>query len=228
MVKSVKYVYPSMIVLSILSNIILVVFLSRKFKYKKYELVSMLMADVLGVVAGGILYTRILFGGFGFSSLGGVLGSLLFLYVYSLITKKDFKYIMILFMPSIPLMYAIGKIGCFVAGCCHGIEYSGLLSIMYSNSLVAPNGINLFPVQIIETIVFLIIFIFIIFKYLKSKMSIRLVMFEMILCGIFKFVLDFFRYSHNGKIVSANQIMCLVIIVVGIIYLIRVKKKIKE
>ena len=217
-----------MIALSILSNIILVVFLSRKFKYEKYELVSMLMADTLGIVVGGILYTRILFGGFGFSSLGGVLGSLLFLYVYSLVTKKDFKYIMILFMPSIPLMYAIGKIGCFVAGCCHGIEYSGLLSIMYSNSLVAPNGINLFPVQIIETIVFLIIFIFIIFKYLKSKMSIRLVMFEMILCGIFKFVLDFFRYSHNGKILSTNQIMCLVIIVVGIIYLIRVKKKIKE
>ena len=75
MVKSVKYVYPSMIVLSILSNIILVVFLSRKFKYKKYELVSMLMADVLGVVAGGILYTRILFGGFGFSSgVSGILG----------------------------------------------------------------------------------------------------------------------------------------------------------
>lgn len=222
-----KYVYPSMIVLSLIVNVIVVLIISRKFKYTVDELVSMLVMENIGIIGGGILYTYIFSKELGFSSLGGVMGGLIMLYLYSLLVKKDYKYMLILFMPSIPLMYAIGKIGCFVAGCCYGIPYDGIGHIVYHSSEVALLNTNLFPVQIVETIIFLIIFIYIISRYYKNKFSIKLIMIEIIVCGIAKFLLDFLRYEHTVKVVTSNQIMCLLLVIFSGIYLIRLNKKIK-
>lgn len=222
-----KYVYPSMIVLSLIVNVIIVLIISRKFKYNVDELVSMLVIDNIGIIGGGILYTYIFSKGFGFSSLGGVIGGLIMLYLYSLLVKKDYKYMLILFMPSIPLMYAIGKIGCFVAGCCYGIPYDGIGHIVYHSSEVALLNTNLFPIQIVETIIFLIIFIYVISRYYMNKFSIKLIMIEIIICGISKFLLDFLRYEHTIKLITSNQIMCLLLVIFSSIYLIRLNKKIK-
>ena len=222
-----KYVYPSMIVLSLIVNVIVVLIISRKFKYTVDELVSMLVMENIGIIGGGILYTYIFSKELGFSSLGGVIGGLIMLYLYSLLVKKDYKYMLILFMPSIPLMYAIGKIGCFVAGCCYGIPYDGIGHIVYHSSEVALLNTNLFPIQIVETIIFLIIFIYIISRYYKNKFSIKLIMIEIIICGISKFLLDFLRYEHTIKLITSNQIMCLLLVIFSSIYLIRLNKKIK-
>ena len=222
-----KYVYPSMIVLSLIVNVIVVLIISRKFKYTVDELVSMLVMENIGIIGGGILYTYIFSKELGFSSLGGVMGGLIMLYLYSLLVKKDYKYMLILFMPSIPLMYAIGKIGCFVAGCCYGIPYDGIGHIVYHSSEVALLNTNLFPIQIVETIIFLIIFIYVISRYYKNKFSIKLIMIEIIMCGIAKFLLDFLRYEHTVKLITSNQIMCLLLVIFSSIYLIRLNKKIK-
>ena len=222
-----KYVYPSMIILSLIVNVIIVLIISRKFKYNVDELVSMLVIDNIGIIGGGILYTYIFSKELGFSSLGGVMGGLIMLYLYSLLVKKDYKYMLILFMPSIPLMYAIGKIGCFVAGCCYGIPYDGIGHIVYHSSEVALLNTNLFPIQIVETIIFLIIFIYVISRYYMNKFSIKLIMIEIIICGISKFLLDFLRYEHTIKLITSNQIMCLLLVIFSSIYLIRLNKKIK-
>lgn len=209
-------------------NVLLVLLISKKFKYPFYEIVSMVVIDAMGIVFGGLLYTYIFSGSLGFSSLGGMFGGLLGLFVYSILLKKNFKYVLILFMPSIPLMYAIGKIGCFVAGCCHGIPYDGIGHIVYVNSKVAVLNIPLFPVQIVESFVFFMIFIYVISRYLKNLISIKLIMKEIIICSIAKLLLDFFRYDHVIKIITTNQIMCLVLIVISCIYLYFLKKRVKE
>jgi phosphatidylglycerol:prolipoprotein diacylglycerol transferase len=216
-----------MFILSLIANVLLVVLLSRKFKYKIDELVSMLVVENVGILGGGMLYTYIFSKSFGMSSLGGIIGGLLLLYVYTLISKKDYKYVLILFMPSIPLMYAIGKIGCFVAGCCYGIPYNGIGHVTYHNSLVAPLDVNLFPIQIVETIVFLLIFIYVVSRYYKNKFSIKLVMKEIIICGIAKLLLDFLRFEHTTKLFTVNQFMCLVLIFVSSIYYIKLSKRVR-
>jgi phosphatidylglycerol:prolipoprotein diacylglycerol transferase len=216
-----------MIILSIIPNVIVVILLSKKFKYTKEEIVSMLLVDTVGIVMIGLIYTKILYGYFGFSSLGGMLGGLLFLYIYSLMFKKDYKYILILFMPSIPLMYAIGKIGCFVAGCCYGIPYDGIFHVVYESGNFVLSGMKLFPIQIVETIVFLLIFICVISKYVKDKMNIKMVMIEIIICGLAKLLLDFLRYDYVSKLFTSNQIMCLILVIASVIYLFRLKKNAK-
>jgi prolipoprotein diacylglyceryltransferase len=209
-------------------NVALVLLISKKFKYPFYEIVSMVVIDAMGIVFGGLLYTYIFSGSLGFSSLGGMFGGLLGLFVYSILLKKNFKYVLILFMPSIPLMYAIGKIGCFVAGCCHGIPYDGIGHIVYVNSKVAVLNTSLFPVQIVESFVFFIIFIYVISRYLKNLISIKLIMKEIIICGLAKLLLDFFRYDHVSSFITVNQIMCLVLILLSFIYLFFLIRKVKE
>ena len=63
--------------------------------------------------------------------------------------------------------------------------------------------------------------------YEGSKFSIKLIMIEIIICGISKFLLDFLRYEHTIKLITSNQIMCLLLVIFSSIYLIRLNKKTK-
>ena len=80
------------------------------------------------------------------------------------------------------------------------------------------NGLNikLFPIQIVETITFLIIF-FILHKLRNNKYIIYI---TIIICALSKFLLDFLRYEHIKKVISTNQIFSLILISITIILLI--------
>ena len=68
----------------------------------------------------------------GLSSYGALLGILIIIFVYAKQYKQNYKKILMSTIPAIPLMYAIGKIGCFLTGCCHGIKYEGMFNIVYN------------------------------------------------------------------------------------------------
>ena len=123
------------------------------------------------------------------------------------------------FMPSIPLMYAIGKTGCLMAGCCHGIGYGGWGHIVYCHSPAAPAGVALFPVQLTETIVFSLIFVFMLYKTARSKFDIPVLGISFILSGTGKFTLDFLRMSHTGQFISINQWFSIFFILIGLLML---------
>ena len=88
-----------------------------------------------------------------FSSLGAVFGEFISVVIFSLLTKIELKKTIALSILPLPLTYSISKIGCFMAGCCYGIPYNGILSV-YNNK----EELLLFPVQLAETICFAIIF----------------------------------------------------------------------
>ena len=50
----------------------------------------------------------------------------------------------------VPIAHAFGRIGCFLAGCCYGVPWHGMISVHYPAGGIAPAGIALFPVQIAE------------------------------------------------------------------------------
>lgn len=57
--------------------------------------------------------------------------------------------------PLLPLGHAFGRVGCSLAGCCYGVSYSGPLAVTYHHSLIAPNTMPLFPVQLLEAVLLL-------------------------------------------------------------------------
>lgn len=174
-----------------------------------------------------ILYLAVFFGilasGFeknflnaGFSSMGGAIGLIVGSKIMALIDKKDRDPIWENYMCTLPLMYGVAKLGCFSIGCCAGIPYEGFLSITYDNYLFKTGP--LFPVQLAESILFIGIYFYINYLYKRGKTK-RIVSINMILCGVGKFSLDFLRSEHVGKILSINQMVCLVFIIAGFIAL---------
>ena len=89
---------------------------------------------------------------------------------------------------SLPLVYGLTKIACFIAGCCGGIPYEGIFKVKYVDAL----NIWQFPIQITESIIFLLIFI--VCHFFKKNNNINYI--AMTLVYIFKFLLDFLRYDH--------------------------------
>lgn len=164
----------------------------------------------------------------GLSSYGAVIGVIIILIIYSLQYKISFRDIMYILCPSLPLMYGIGKIGCFLAGCCHGIKYTGPFHIIYKYSLASPNNVELFPVQLLEAIIFIGIFIFLNILINKIKNKNKFIGISFILCGLAKFLCDFLRASHNGVILSSNQIVSIIFMMIGIaLIVIKPKSRIK-
>ncbi len=127
---------------------------------------------------------------------------------------KLFKYVCI----SLPLIYGLAKIACFMVGCCHGIPYDGIFSVTY----VDYKNIAVFPIQIVETITFLIIFI-VVYKNRNNKY----ISYITIMVSAFaKFILDFLRYEHVKEIISFNQIICLLVMIIVTVMLFYDKKRV--
>jgi phosphatidylglycerol:prolipoprotein diacylglycerol transferase len=58
-----------------------------------------------------------------------------------------------------PLIHSIGRIGCFLVGCCHGSPTQSFFSITYTHpQVVAPLHVPLYPAQLYSSLFFIIIF----------------------------------------------------------------------
>jgi len=222
-----------MILLALLANVIVVMLLYKKFEFSKDQIIGALVYENIGIIVGAKLLTFIqdyqLYGKFdfyslGLSSYGGIIGAIICLIIFSFQFKKPIKDMLFTFMPSVPLMYAIGKIGCFLIGCCYGIEYTGWGNVVYNYSPIAHQHTHSFPVQLVEAIFFISIFVYMINRIIKNKFNWKTLGISFILCGLAKFTLDYLRISHVGIVLSLNQIISILFIIVGVILIIKNKR----
>lgn len=151
--------------------------------------------------------------------IGMIVGSLIMDYLYKpsklMITKS--------YLLSIPILYSISKLGCFLSGCCVGIKYHGPLSVTYRGTSIVNGvditervikGVALFPVQLLESMTFLIVFIIGVILVVKIKYRHALSV-VLMLCAIFKGSIEMLRMEFANKM-SANQLVCLLVFVVAL------------
>lgn len=216
--------YGILVVTGILSGLYIMYKNVKTLNYKKEENYGLILYILLGTLFGAKYFTlltnfnkfkdNIDFKKIGLSSYGAIIGILILLIIFAKQYKKNFKDLINNILPAIPLMYGISKIGCFLAGCCYGIKYNGPLSITYKYSLSAPKNISLLPIQIIETITFILIYLYISKKKKENKNIIGI---TLLLCGLSKFLLDYLRMNHIDKILTVNQIVSIPFIIIGLI-----------
>ncbi len=211
--------YPYFFIGSFVVAVIVVCILLRKEKIPSQMIFLNWMLVLIMTMFGAVMF-GVIRSGFtksflevGFSSLGGAIGLLLGTLIMSFIYPQGKDGILNAFTLVLPLMYGVSKIGCFLIGCCHGIEYHGPMAIKYHNYLVTTGEI--FPVQACESILFLLIFaIGVVIYHKKSKVLLPAILG---LCAIGKFSLDFLREEHIGKVLSANQYVCIIFLIISII-----------
>ena len=208
-------IYGIIITLSLIIGIIYDYIYLKRNKIDKRDIFLFLIMIIPCTLFGGIAISKIIDGN-GLSSYAAALSLLICTYIYERVNPHNDIFIKVSIL-SFPLMYSIGKIGCFLAGCCYGIPYEGIFSVTYTNGLNIP----LFPIQIVESILFMILFI--ILNKLSNKKNI--ISISLISCGILKFLLDYLRYSHINSYITHNQLLSIIVIIVTIIYTIKKNSK---
>lgn len=139
-------------------------------------------------IGGGIVFYGGLIGGIA----GGFLGAR--------IARAKAGHLLCAIVPYIPLGHAVGRIGCLLAGCCYGMEYTGPLAVYYPNSIlnVSPDQ-GYFPVQPLEAGVNVLICLLLlqIRKHIRDKGL--LLPIYLMLYSVCRFSLEFLRGDrHRG------------------------------
>ena len=220
-------IYGILLILSMVIGVSYYLFLLRK-SIKLDLLVLLGLVSIAFMIFCGKLFTIIsgtnelnIFK-IGLSSYGGVFGLLLSSFCFGKIYGKEQKKIFVCSILVLPLIYSIGKLGCFLVGCCHGILYDGIFSVTYGDI----SGISYFPVQLVESIIFLILFIIAIVLYFKKNPYVG----EMVVCfcSFSKGMLDFLRYGHVGFSISINQVVSLLLFCVSIFLIFKKRKRLMD
>lgn len=157
------------------------------------------------------LLSSILSGGLVFY--GGLIGFLVGIYCYCKRKNIEKKKVFDLVVPGIPLFHIFGRIGCFLAGCCYGANLDQPLTIFGAFT------IERIPIQIVESIFNIILFI-VIMIIQKRHPTINILRIYMLSYATFRFIAEFFRGDEERGYfigISTSQLISIVIIMVFII-----------
>lgn len=155
----------------------------------------------------------------GYVVYGGIIGGILTSFIYCHVKKERFLPYFDLVMPAVSLAQGFGRFGCFFAGCCYGRETDSWFGITFSHSNFAPNGVKLLPTQLMSSAGdFLICGLLLIYASKKPKEG-RVAAAYLLLYGIGRFIIEFFRNDYRGSIgiLSTSQIISIGIVAVGLI-----------
>lgn len=169
----------------------------------------------------------------GVTFLGGLVGgAAAFLIGYFAFAKPESKKYFPLSLEAAPcaimLAHAIGRVGCFFAGCCHGIETDSVFGMVFP---ARGHGKAVYPTQLYESIFLFGMFAlstWLFFKDVKGNLPLYLVSY-----GVFRFLIEFIRGDDRGKFIisflSPSQTQSLLLIVCGaVLYFFMLRKKARQ
>ncbi len=192
-----------------------------------------LMVQAVGAYLGGsyaslgdLLHDLLLcFGGFVFY--GGLIGGLVACCLYSRRRGWDVPEVLDLFAVAVPLFHTFGRIGCFLGGCCYGVEADWGLTFTDS-PIASANGVPRVPVQLVESACNLVIFCALLALFLKDRLRGRLVAVYGLAYGAVRFVDEFWRgdaYRGIWGPFSTSQWISLAVAVAAVAYLVAMHRR---
>ena len=157
---------------------------------------------------------------------GGLLGGMAAGIIYGKIKKLDMDNYADIIAPIVPLFHCFGRIGCFLGGCCYGIESEFGFTVHDNELIPSINGVNRFPVQLLEAACNLALFFVLWYLLRKGKMKGKIFPLYLIIYAVIRFLDEFLRGdTYRGFLfgLSTSQIISIIVFVGAIIYLV-VKK----
>lgn len=180
-----------------------------------YLLVSCDLAEVAARVQSGDLSD---FAGGGQVFYGGLIGGGIGFLIGKKISgvSEDLAAYCEAIMPAIPLGHAFGRVGCFLGGCCYGAPYTGIGAVRFLHvGVMEP----VFPVQILEAILNLVIFGVLVAESRKTRARFHSLYLYLMLYAVVRFVLEFFRGDQIRGITggySTSQWISIVLFLCGL------------
>lgn len=185
--------------------------------------------DLPNVHNGAELFDSIYYAASGLVFYGGLLCALLFMYLYIRVRKLPGRLYLNNLVVAFPLFHFMGRIGCTFTGCCYGIGYDGPLALHYPSHVIQP-GLNddiadfaRFPVQPLEAVLELLIFVFLLVMLLKKDDAFSVTSTYLLIYSVVRFLDEFLRGDALRGFwgpLSTSQWISLAIFVVTLGYLI--------
>ena len=233
------YGYGLMIAIGVISAFLVADKRAQKMNLDENKLLNIAIWAVIGGILGAkFLYIvtqikeiisdpkRILDVTRGFVVYGGIIGGIIAGVLYCKKAKINSMQYFDLIMPSVALAQGFGRIGCFLAGCCYGIETTSRFAVVFHESDFAPNGIRLLPAQLISSGLNFIHFIVLILIARRSNKEGQVAGFYLIFYSLGRFVLEFFRGDlARGSIgtLSTSQFISIFVFIIGLVFVFRKK-----
>ncbi len=226
--------YVVFLCIGIISAIVIFrVFADKKKMYWKLYNFSIIVA-VASIISG--YFSAVLFQAFyniaengkllinkntGATFYGGLIGGaacflLLYFGIGSLLFKKEKQHIKTFFTIAdiaaacIASAHAFGRIGCLMAGCCHGGITDAWYGIYMKNL-----GAKAVPLQLYEALFLFALFAFFVYRLLKNK-SCNLPLY-MATYGIWRFLIEFLRRDYRGStfvdFLTPSQLIAILMII---------------
>ena len=167
----------------------------------------------------------------GFVVYGGIVGGIFGGWLYCKVKKLPFLKYFDLVMPAVALAQGFGRIGCFLAGCCYGLQMESPISIVFTHSDFAPNHVPLLPTQLISSGLDFLHCLILLYAAKKCKSDGRVSALYLIFYSIGRFGLEYLRGDLvRGSVgaLSTSQFISIFILAVGIILYVMCPKFKKE
>lgn len=174
------------------------------------------------IIKNNVPFVELFKGGFVFY--GGLIGGVIGLWIYCKQFKIHFTTFADFYAVVLPFGHAFGRIGCLISGCCCGLPYDGPLSIEYTHYGAVVLNTPLFPIQLVEAALLVMIFIVLLILYFKKVRCGIVTALYMILYSIMRFILEFFRGDvGRGHLldISTSQWISLALFIIGIVTLVK-------
>jgi len=167
-------------------------------------------------------------GGLVFS--GGLIAVVLVILWYA--RRHDFSLWQIgdLWSPAAAIGQSIGRIGCFMVGCCYGQPTDVKWCVVFTNpQSLAPLDVCLHPTQLYSALAGFIIFAILMLLTAKKKFEGQIFIWLIILHSSARLLIERFRGDYRGLIpgteMSVTQLTTLLLLIAGVITLFVVKSK---
>lgn len=157
----------------------------------------------------------------GMTFLGGLIGgAAAFFGIYFLKAKQEekeyFATVLQAAVVSLLLGHFLGRVGCFTAGCCHGIETDFFLGMRFPG-----HDHKIHPTQLYEAFVLLGLFLISINLFNKNKPVLPL---YLIGYGIGRFLIEFLRGDERGTFIpgiSPSQFWSIIMVFLGVYFVVK-------
>jgi len=197
------------------SKLLLVIVESHYYIAHPYELIQVLRS-------GGVFY-------------GGLIGGLFTAVWLFRRYKLSFYKVADMAAPFIALGHAIGRLGCFSAGCCYGKACGLPIGVEFHNEFAhsvvgVPLNTPIYPTQLMSSIGLLIIFLVLRFYFWpRRKFQGQLIWLYVLIYSAFRFGIEFFRGDFvRGflfNVISTSQFISVILFLIAVIMLFRLSKQ---
>ncbi|MHB8755070.1 MAG: prolipoprotein diacylglyceryl transferase [Candidatus Acidiferrales bacterium] len=157
---------------------------------------------------------------------GGLIGAFVVAALYTHFQRIPFLPLADCYSAGLPLGHAIGRLGCFAAGCCYGKPTWLPWGVVFTNPRAAelvgtPLNIPLHPTQLYESAAEFMNFLILVFLAKRQRFAGELLATYMVLYGIERGLIEFVRGDPDRTLFlrgrfSLMQVVSLVLIFLGV------------